>query len=188
MTAACATPLAWEELVAYWAGDLEPAELDRIDEHLMGCGVCSAESAGVSAITETVRRKLIRPIVDHAQLAALRARGLRVTENHILPGERTPVVFALQATDVLLHRLGGLDLTGAKRVSVQISVEETGHVALVEPDVPFDRDSGEVLIACQHHFAAFPPNIVAEVRVHDASGAERISRYPIPHLFQGAEA
>lgn len=188
MSAACATPLAWEELVAYWASDLEPAQLDRIDEHLMGCGVCSAESARVSAITETVRRKLIRPFVDHAHLAALRARGVRVTENPILPGERTPVVFAMRTTDILMHRLGGLDLSGAKRVSVQISIEETGHVALLEPEVPFDRDSGEVLIACQHHFAAFPPNIVAEVRVHDASGAEQIARYRIPHLFQGAEA
>jgi hypothetical protein len=27
-----------------------------------------------------------------------------------------------------------------------------------------------------------PPNIVAEVRMHDASGAERVARYPIPHI------
>jgi hypothetical protein len=51
-------------------------------------------------------------------------------------------------------------------------------------NVPFDRDSGEVLIACQRHFVAFPPTIVAEVRARDATGSTRAARYPIPHVFE----
>ncbi len=183
MNAACATPLTRDELVAYWAGDLEPAQVDRLDEHLMGCGACSQESTRVAAITEAVRG-LIPPFVDHARLAAFRARGLRVIDNPIVPGVRRPVVFDVDATDILLHRLIGLDLSVAERVGIQITFEDTGEVALDEPNVPFDRDSGEVLIACQRHFAAFPPNIVAEVRVHDRTGAEQVARYPIPHVWK----
>ena len=180
MSPTCATPLAWDELVAYWANDLDPAELDRLDEHLMGCGVCTAESERVAFITEAMRA-LIPPFVDHARLAALQARGLRITDNPLLPEERRTVIFDA-TTDILLHRLGGLDLSGAERVSMRVSVEETGDVLLDEPSAPFDRNSGEVLVACQRHFASFPPNIVVEVRTH-RGGAEQVARYPIPHVF-----
>lgn len=182
MSAACAAPPAWEELVMYWAGDLEPAEVDRLDEHLMGCGACSAQSARVAMLAEALRA-FIPPILDHATLAALRTRGLRITENPLLPDERRTVVFGLE-TDVLLHRLGGLDLSAVERLTMRITVEETGALLHEAPSVPFDRDSGEVLIACQRHFASLPPNIVAEVRMHDASGAERVARYPIPHIYR----
>lgn len=182
MMRTCAAPIPWDQLVAYWAGDLEPTELDRVDEHLMSCGVCTAESARVSSVTEAVRA-LIPPVVDHARLAALRARGLRIVDNPLLPDLRKEVHFGPE-TDILLHRLGGLDLLAAERVSIEFSVEATGDVLLSEPSAPFDRASGEVLIACQRHFAAFPPNIVAHVRTHDASGTERVARYPIPHVWK----
>jgi hypothetical protein len=50
--------------------------------------------------------------------------------------------------------------------------------------VPFDRDAGEVLVACQRYFAMLPPNIVIEVTVHDREGGESRSLYPIPHVFE----
>jgi hypothetical protein len=40
-----------------------------------------------------------------------------------------------------------------------------------------------VLLACQRHFAAFPPNIVVEVRARDMEGSERTALYFIPHTF-----
>lgn len=176
---------AWEDLVVYWAGDLELAAVDRLDEHLIGCGVCTAESARVAALSEAMRT-FIPPLLDHATLASLLARGLRITENPLLRDERRTVVFPLD-TDLLLHRLGGLDLSAVVRLSMRIIVEETGDLLFEDPSAPFDRDSGEVLIACQRHFAGMPPNIVAEVRMRDALGAEQVARYPIPHLYQRAE-
>ncbi len=181
MSGTCGT-ISEEELVTYWAGALEDADVDRLDEHLMGCPSCTEASARVYALTEALRA-LIPPFVDHARLASLRARGHRIRENPIQPDERRTVVFGAD-TDVLVHKLAGLDLTKAASVRVVITVEDTGHVLLDEESVPFDRDSGEVLIACQPHFAAFPPNIVAEVRARDVSGAERLARYPIPHVFE----
>lgn len=179
--AACATPIPWDELVAYWAGELDEREVDRLDAHLIGCPTCSAESARVSAVTEALRA-MTPPFIDHARLAALHAQGRAIRDNVIEPNERHTALFAAE-TDFLIHRLR-VDLSVATRVGVEITVEETGAVLLTEPSVPFDRDSGEVLIACQRHFASFPPNVVIEVHAHDAAGAETITRYPIPHVFE----
>jgi len=182
MSRPCAAPIGWEALVAYWSNDLDAGEIDRIDEHLMGCDPCSAESARVAAVAGAVRA-VLPPFVDHARLEGLRARGLRIRENPIQPDERRVVTFSADI-DLLIHKLRGLDLTEATNVGIAMTVEETGELMLAEPSVPFDRDSGEVLIACQVHFAAYPPNVVAEVRTTDATGATRTTRYPIPHIYE----
>jgi hypothetical protein len=171
-----------EEIVAYWADDLAAADVDRLDEHFMGCAACAEASARVAVLAEAMRT-IIPPVVDHAALAALRARGYRIKENPLQPDERRPALFEA-ATDLLIHRLVALDLTEATNVAVLMTVEETGHVLLHEPSVPFDRDSGEILIACQRHFASFPPNIVVQVHVHGAAGTESVASYPIPHVFE----
>lgn len=77
----------------------------------------------------------------------------------------------------------GLDLTSTASVDVVVTVEQTGDVLLADPSVPFDRGSGEVLVACQRHFAAYPCNIVIEVRTADATGSEQRAGYPLPHVF-----
>ena len=171
-----------EEIVAYWADDLAIEEVDRLDEHFMGCAACAEASARIAVLAEAMRT-IIPPIVDHAALAALRARGYRIRENPLTPGERKPAVFEAE-TDLLVHKLAGLDLTEATSVALLMTVEETGDVLLDDPSVPFDRDSGELLLACQRHFASLPPNIVVHVRVRGASGSEVGSHYPIPHIFE----
>jgi hypothetical protein len=181
VSARCGSPIAFDTLVAYWAGDLSSAESDTVEEHVMGCASCSEASARVAAITEAVRG-LIPPVVSREVLSKLRDRGVRIVDNPLRPGERKQAVFS-ENIDVLLHRLGGLDLSNATRVGVTVSVEETGDILFQTDDAPFDREAGEVLIACQKHFRAFPPNIVIGVRSRDESGRERSASYTIPHVF-----
>ena len=181
MSATCGL-VSLEDLVAYWANDLAQGDVDRLDEHLVGCAVCSRASGGISAVAMGLR-EFIPAIVGHAKLESLRGAGHRVRENPIRPGERTVVMFAAD-TDLLVHKLTGLDLSGATSVGIVVSVEETGAVIFADPSVPFDRNSGEVLLVCQRHFAALPPNIVAVVHSHDAAGTERTARYAIPHIFE----
>jgi hypothetical protein len=181
VSARCRSPIAFDSLVAYWAGDLTSTECDAVEEHVMGCASCSAASARVAAIAVAVRAQ-IPPIVSREVLSQLRDRGLRIVENPVKPGERKQAVFTADI-DVLLHRLGGLDLSRATRVGVTVSVEETGDILFQTDEVPFDRDSGEVLICCQKHFSAFPPNIKFDVRCRDASGQERVTAYLVPHVF-----
>ncbi len=177
----CATPIPWEQLVAYWTGELDDSEVDGLDEHLVGCATCSAESARVTALTQALQ-ELVPPVIDHAALAALHARGHQIRDNVIQPNDRHVAVFGA-GTEFLIHRLR-IDLSLSTTVGVTVTVEETGAVLLHEPSVAFDRDTGEVLIACQRHFQAFPPNIVIEVCARDPAGGELIGRFAIPHVFE----
>lgn len=181
MTAPCASALAWETLVDCWAGELASPAQDAVDAHLMGCAECSASSARVASITETLRA-LLPPLLSPSLLAELRARGMRVTENHMLPGERKDVPFPAD-TDLLLHCLGGLDLTHTTRVDFSLHVESSGALLVRLDDAAFERSADTLYLACQRHFASLPPDTVAEVRMHDASGAQRVQRYTILHRF-----
>ena len=182
MSEGCSAPIAWEELVAYWAGDLDSARTDGVEEHLMGCDVCSAASGRISAVTETVRA-MIPLFLSSERLAALRASGVRFVENPCVASVTRPALFPLGA-DVLLHRLGGLDLAHAASVGITVSLEDTGQVLLEEPRIPFEPVTGEVLVACQRHLGEEDRTVVFDVRATDASGAAKVTRFAVPHRFE----
>jgi hypothetical protein len=176
--------LDWENLVNYWADDLTPEGEAACDEHLFGCGACTELSTRVAALTETIRN-LIPPLLTPEALAKLAARGLAIVDNPMQPGERREVVFPKTA-DILLHRLQGLALDKATRVSFIMRVESTGDILTSIDEAPFDRMRASVLVACQKHYGVFPPDTVAEVRVHDADGGEHLTTYTILHRFEAA--
>jgi hypothetical protein len=121
-------------------------------------------------------------ILRQSDLAKLNARGLRIVENSFSPGERCQVTFPA-GVDVLLHRLTGLDLADATRVSFTMSVESTQAVLGALDNAPFDPESGALLVACRPHYAIFPPDTVADLRVHRTDGSSRDYRYTILHVF-----
>jgi hypothetical protein len=176
----CESPVSFEMLVAYWSGDLDAAETDEIDAHIFGCATCTAASERVAAVTERLR-SLEPPVISSARLAELRARGRRIEDNYLAPGARKKVIF--DAQDFIVHHLGGLELAGVERVAVFVRVVETGDVVAEVPDAPFDAASGEVLIACQRHFAAFPPNVAFEVTAFRPGNEQKTSHYVVEHEF-----
>jgi hypothetical protein len=176
----CSSPISWADLVSYWADDLALPQAEGIEEHLMGCASCSAESARVSAVVEGLRG-LIPPVVSRAALGRLQARGMRIAENSFTPGQQA-VTFP-RDVDLLVHRLAGFDLSKAERVRVAVRIESTGALLVEDLDAPFDAKDG-VLIACQKHFADLPPDVLFEVTAIEAAGAERTARYFIPHTFE----
>jgi len=181
MSSPCRAPIPWEVLVEYWAKETSPEDLDALELHLMSCAECSASSARVAAVTETLRG-MIPPVIDGAKLTELRARGLRILENPVGRDERKEVFFPGDV-DILLHRLRGLDLRDARAVQVRVLREGTGDTLLDVGEVPFDRDQGEILIACQRHFSEFPHDVLFEVLAQQRSGAIERVRYPVPHRF-----
>jgi hypothetical protein len=181
MSHACLAPIAWERLVDYWAGDLDRAAIDDVEEHLFGCETCSLESARVARIAQALRTA-IPPVVTLEQTAELRSRGLVVEENRFEPNERREVVFG-RGVDILIHRLGGMDLSSAERVRVDVRIESTGQLVFEEHFAPFDRERGEVLIACQRHFAALPPDVAFEVSVFEPDGRTSAASFMVPHVF-----
>src|SRR6185295_13820099 len=95
----------------------------------------------------------------------LRARGARVRQNEFAPGDRREVEFSSDV-DLLIHRLGGLDLAGAERVALRITAESTGALIGETDTATFEPGEGAVLIACQRHYATLPHDTVMSVSVH----------------------
>ena len=86
--------------------------------------------------------------------------------------------------DLMIHRLGGLDLSNAERVSFRITSESTGALLLEVDGAPFERGEGAVLVACERHNVAFPHDTVMAVSVHAAGGAPpRTATYTIRHVY-----
>jgi anti-sigma factor RsiW len=178
----CANAPAWATLVDYWAGDLDPAASSALEEHLFSCGPCSEAAARVAAVTEAVRAAL-PPVVLRAHVDRLRARGANVRENAFAPGVRCEVEFSPD-TDLLVHRLTGLDLHDAAQVRLRVTSEATGLLINALEDVPFDPAEGEVLIACQRHYAVYPADTVFSVSIQPAGNAPaRTATYTILHRF-----
>jgi hypothetical protein len=177
----CDNGVSFEALVAYWAGDTPSEELERLEEHLMACDSCTATSARVAELVAALRA-LVPPVVKRELLDAQRARGLRIVENRLAPGERRVITFPA-GVDLLIHRLAGLDLTRATRVDVTVRVESTREVLFESPSAPFDPNEG-VLIACQEHYSHMPPDTLFEVRALDRNGAEQTATYTVTHEFE----
>lgn len=179
----CNAPLSLERLTRYWAENLPAAELDAIEEHLLGCEHCSQQSARIAAIAEALRA-VPPPAIRRAEVERLRESGLKIAENTFAPGSDHSVHFSREL-DLLIHRLVGFDLTNVERLQITVRAESSGEVLAEDPNAPFDVEEG-VLIACLRHYSAMPPDTVFELRARDRQGGERTARYAILHVFPGA--
>jgi hypothetical protein len=146
--AACTAPVPAATLVGYWLGELEGAREAELEEHLLGCEVCSAQLHELVHLGEGIKDAM-RAGSAHAVLPAefirrLQASGLRVREYRLQPGGSvnctvTPqddlVVARLQATLRDVHRLDLLfdDSTSGARWRFE--------------DVVFDPAADEVVLA-----------------------------------------
>ncbi len=177
----CSNPLSNEQLVAYWANDLDAAAHDAVEDHLFACDLCFASAERVAQLAYAYRAS-VPPVISRAELDTLRARGIAMRENAFEPSKRTIATFEPDV-DLLIHRLTGLDLATAERVHVIVRDESGGTVIFEERIAPFDRERGELLIACQRHFAAYPHDIVFDVRIFRPEREPELATYFIPHVF-----
>ena len=78
----CPAPIAFADVVDYWAGDLTGAEEDRIEEHVFSCADCAREVAAAEALARGIaavaREGRLRTVVSDAILNRLAADGVRV--------------------------------------------------------------------------------------------------------------
>ena len=174
----CERPLTWETLVGWWAGDLPEAEALLVEEHLLGCGRCSAVADRVAATAEALRT-MVPPVVRPERLRELAGAGVRILENPIDPGQTNDFHFP-KNVDLAVHVLRGLTLGAGARVEVTLRSLATGALIGHFEDVPFDAARGAVYLACQRDYAELDHDLLAEVRVaRDPSPA----RYTILHHF-----
>lgn len=181
MTLEC--PLDSWTLVAYWADDLDTAAAEAVEDHVMECERCAEASGRIAEITEALRQ-VPPPVLSHARVARLRERGAIIQDNPIAPGEINTGRVTPEL-DILLHRLGGLDLVVGSHVTLRIAVERGDAPLFAIEEVPFDSGTGELLVACHRHFAALPPDVTFTVDVRHPSGHNQRNRYTVRHLFPG---
>ena len=180
MTTACAHGVAVESWIDFFAGDLDKETGERLEQLLFECAHCAAEAerwgavAGGTAIA-------IPPVITTEAFRALQGRGEPMTENVMQPGESRRASFP-EGGRLLIHRLQGLALGRADRVNLALS-DSTGSPLVRFEDVPFDPDTGEMIVACQRHFGeSFPPDIVFEVERGAVDQLEVVAAYTVEHV------
>src|SRR5262249_20822569 len=154
----CRTPVSWESLVDWWAGDLDEAATDALEEHLLGCDACTSKASRVASTAEALRT-MVPPVLKPERLRSLAAAGVRISETPLVPGQTSPFHFPPTA-DLAVHVLGGLQLPPGARVEVTIRALASGQVLGHVEDAPFDGDRSAVLLACQRDYAQLDHDIV----------------------------
>lgn len=180
MTAACSHGVAVESWIDFFAGDLDTETGERLEQLLFECAHCAAEAQRWGAIAGGAGIA-VPPIITAEALRALENHGEPMSENVMQPGEQREASFP-DTGRLLIHRLCGLELSDADRVNLTLSTPSGAPLARFE-DVPFDRDAGEVIVACQRHFgASFPEHIVFEVERCVVDQVEIIAAHTVDHV------
>lgn len=177
----CASPVAAETLRRYFAADLDAGEQAELEEHVFACDACAAAFDREGAMASALREQ-IAPVVSHERLAALARAGLVVKKCVIPPGATVDVVFS-SAISLLINALA-VDADDAERIDLRITDIE-GRALVEVPAVPYDRGSGEVLVACQRHYRdAFPP--LGRFELIAVKGGQRtpLGAYLINHSWE----
>jgi hypothetical protein len=152
---ACPSPIPYDTLVALWAGDLPADEAEAAEAHLFSCDVCAQASDRLGRLVAGLR-EVLPPVISHARRDRLVAAGTRIRETPVEAGVDAEAHFTADV-DLLIHVLKA-DVRDAERVDLEL-LDPQGISRLQLTNVPFDRDRGEVLIACQRHYqtdAAMP--------------------------------
>lgn len=175
----CATPVAFEALVALWAGELAADEAARIEEHVFACDACADAYARLGDLSAALG-EVIPIVISHAHRDRLAAAGMRLCLTPVPAGIDTPASFAA-GVDLLVHVLKA-DLADADQVDLDVVYgDERVQVAAV----PFDARRGEVLIACQRHYERTPhldPTFVVHAVV--AGTRREVGRYRVLHTWR----
>jgi anti-sigma factor RsiW len=161
----------------YLLGTLPALEEERLEGHLFACAICSAMAEQVAGLALAIRGA-VPPILARSRFEALEREGRISQVTTLDPGQAIEVVFP-PADRLLVHRLRAGDLATADHVDVSVR-SMSGETVTRFEGVPFDAGRGEVLVACQRHFAElFPLDIVLTVEV--SRPATRVCEYTVRH-------
>jgi anti-sigma factor RsiW len=114
----CPKPTEFEELVAYWLGELPAAAEAAVEEHYFGCAHCAQrlqELSNVAAgIRAAVRHGAVRAVITHSFLESMKREGMRIREYRLAPGETVACTIRMD-DDAVVGRMQAR-LAGVKRV------------------------------------------------------------------------
>lgn len=143
----CGNPIAHDTLVAYWLGELPSEREAALEEHLFGCVHCTGQLDGLAAFAAGVRAAVrqggIGVVVSEPFVEAMKQSGLRLREYRLEPGDSVNCTIRTE-DDAVVSRIRA-PLAGVKQLDVVRLRDDSGPEMRLT-DVPFDADSGEVLL------------------------------------------
>lgn len=175
-------PIAVDELVLYWSGELPAERVDAIDEHLFGCERCFQAASRVAALAQGLKTA-VPPVVVASDLERAQAAGKNVLLNVFEPGVPKEA-WMYPDTDLLVHQLHVGSAMPYVTVNVEL-IELDGRPVVRFEDVPFDPQSGTILVACRAHFAAMmvSNDVNIHVRGTDSAGKESTTTFTVLHRY-----
>jgi len=187
MTATCASPIADERLIDYWAGDLPVADGDAVESHLFACADCSARLETVASVTgglgALARQGRISGIISRAMLNKLQRDGVRVRQFTLDPGETVPCA-AYPGDDVVVTWLNA-DLAGVRSVSLRVTGPEDRVFGVLD-DVAVPATATSVLWATPGAFVRSMPSTQLRLTLRSMDDAALLGEYVLEHT--GLEA
>jgi hypothetical protein len=143
----CKNPIDFETLVAYWLGEVPEQREATLEEHLFGCAHCTKRLEGLAALAAGVRAAVkdgkVSMVVSAPFVEAMKQAGLCLREYRLEPGGS--VNCTIGADDhAVISRLRA-PLAGVTRLDV-VRIRGGGEPEERLADVPFDAETGEVLM------------------------------------------
>jgi anti-sigma factor RsiW len=161
-----------QELVAYWLGELEPVQEQRLDEHLFACAACTERLRKLVALGGEIRGALARGalsiVLPEAFLRRVQEGGLRVREYALEPG--SAVDCTITPDDDLVVAQLRAPLRGVRRLDVLIDSSVAGQ--LRAQDVPFDAEAETVVAVTSSAFLRTLRHAQQRVQLVAVEGAE----------------
>lgn len=169
------------ETSAAWAlGELTELENERFEAHFFGCQRCFEQTERMARLMEALRSAL-PPILTPGRHQRLQARGA-LSAVHVAPGERATIRLGSDAPIGIWVLHAGLG--DVERVDFE-ALTADGSLAFAVPDAPFDREKGEVLLACQVHYRALPmgPHLIGKLSARQGAETRLLGEYFLDHEF-----
>jgi len=179
----CKDPIDFERLVAYWLGELPAADEAPLEEHVFGCAHCARRLEEIAALSAGVRAAVqdgkLSLVVSARFVETMQQAGLRLRQYRVEPGGSVNCTIRAD-DDAVISRLQA-PLAGVKRVD--FVRERMGGPQSRMDDVPFDPQSGEVLVIPSASWLKTTPAFTMRMRLIavDEGGERPIGEYTFNH-------
>jgi hypothetical protein len=144
----CTAPTPVATLIGYWLGELDGAREAELEEHLLGCEVCSAQLRHLVRLGEGIKHATragsVHAVLPAAFIQRLQASGLRVREYRLQPGGSVNCTVAPDDDLVIAHLHA--QLSDVQRLDLLVDDVTSGARWRAE-DVAFDPAAEEVVLA-----------------------------------------
>lgn len=175
--------IPFEELVLHAHGELEGADADAVDEHVLACASCAHTFEWLlrlpESVADVVRAGALATSVTEGLVAELREAGL-ISRSYELEPER-PVPCSVSRRDIYALTTLKADLGEVTRLDVVVAPSGLPLVRMV--DVPFDRATGRASYVTPSRLLLPLPSARVTIELYAVEGEaeRRIGRYFLEH-------